>query len=161
MKKPIATLSALAVAAVVAGTALAQNDIDPNIARAIKARQSQMTLYAFNLGVLGAMAKGEVEYDAETATRAAGNLAALSTLDQSRLWPKGSDNFEVGTEVTEALPKIWDADSDIGDKAKALADAAAAMNGAAGNGLDALRGAMGPLGKACGDCHKAYRQPDS
>jgi cytochrome c556 len=161
MNKTTAALSALVLAGALAGTAFAQSDIDPNIARAIKARQSQMTLYAFNLGVLGGMAKGEMEYDADAASKAASNLAALSSLDQSRLWPQGSDNFEVGTEVTEALPKIWDADSDIGAKGKALADAAAAMNGVAGNGLDALRGAMGPLGKACGDCHKAYRQPDS
>ncbi len=161
MKKTFAALSGLILASVVAGTAIGESHVDPNIMRAVKARQSQMTLYAFNIGLLGGMAKGEIEYDAAAASKAASNLAALSNLDQSRLWPMGSDNVALGTEVTEALPKIWDAGSEIGASAKALSDATAAMNDAAGNGLEALRGAMGPLGKACGDCHKGYRQPDS
>ena len=45
---------------------------------AIKARQSVMQLYAFNLGALGAMAKTAVPYDAEVANAHAGNLLALS-----------------------------------------------------------------------------------
>jgi len=33
----------------------------------IKARQSVMQIYSFNLGQLGAMAKGEIKYDAKLA----------------------------------------------------------------------------------------------
>ena len=42
-------------ASLVSGIALADGHLD----KAIKARKAQMTLYAFNLGVLGAMAKGD------------------------------------------------------------------------------------------------------
>ena len=37
---------------------------------AVKARQSAMTLYSFNLGLLGGMAKGDIEYDADAASAA-------------------------------------------------------------------------------------------
>jgi len=161
MKKNFIALSGIVLAGTLASTAIGESHADKSHLQAVKARQSQMTLYSFNLGVLGDMAKGATEYDADVASKAASNLAALSSLDQSRLWPMGSDNSELGTDVTEALPKIWAADSDIGTMGKALADSTAALSGVAGDGLDALRGAIGGVGKACGDCHKAYRQPDS
>ena len=40
-----------------------------------------MQLYAFNISHLGAMAKGEVDYDAAAASAAANNLAALAALN--------------------------------------------------------------------------------
>ena len=49
----------------VAGTAIAQQN-DP-MAAAVKARQAHMQLYAANLGVLGGMARGNMDYDAEAA----------------------------------------------------------------------------------------------
>ena len=42
----------------------------------------------------------------------------------------------------------------------ALSEAAAAMETAAGQGLESLQGAMGPLGGACGACHEDYRMRD-
>ncbi|MBL4768620.1 MAG: cytochrome c [Rhodobacteraceae bacterium] len=135
-----------------AGAAFADDATD----RAIKARQSLMQLYAFNIGGLGAMAKGTVPYDAETAGAYAANLVSLSSLNQTGLWPQGSD---VGSYPdTAALPEIWSMYPDIMTKAKGLTDAATAMNAAAGTDLASLQGAMGQLGGACGACHKAYRQ---
>lgn len=158
MKKTVTALAGLIVAGAVATTALSGSHIDPAVAGAIKARQSQMQLYAFNIGLLGGMAKGAVPYDAAAASKAASNLAALSKLDQSRMWPPGSDNFDLG-DATAALPAIWAEGSDVMAKGMALAEAAAAMDAAAGGGLDALKAAIGPLGASCGGCHKAYRQP--
>ncbi|MEZ5715119.1 MAG: cytochrome c [Paracoccaceae bacterium] len=155
MNKLTAALSGLALAASLAAPALAQD-----LSAAVKARQAQMELYAFNLSLLGGMAKGAVPYDAEAASKAAGNLAALTKLDQSRLWPQGSDNGALG-DTTAALPAIWAADSTAMAKGMDLAAAADAMNAAAGAGLDQLQGAMGALGGACGSCHKAYRQPSN
>jgi cytochrome c556 len=123
---------------------------------AIKARQSMMQLYAFNLGALGAMAKGTVEYNADAASASAGNLLALSQMSQAGMWPQGSD---VGSYPnTRALPDIWAKYPDIAEKGKALGAAAEAMNAAAGTDLASLQGAMRELGGACGACHKAYRQ---
>lgn len=161
MKHGIRLFVGLAVAGVVATHAIGDEDHTAKaIAAAVKARQSQMTLYAFNIGLLGGMAKGEIEYDAEAATAAATNLATLSKLDQSRLWPEGSDVDSLGSDTTEALPAIWEEGSDIGDKSMALISAAEDMQSAAGEGLDALRGAIGPLGKSCGGCHEDFRQKD-
>ena len=46
------------------------------------------------------------------------------------------------------------------DKAMALISAADDMQAAAGDGLDALRGAIGPVGKSCGGCHEDFRLDD-
>lgn len=157
MKSILLLISGLLVAGIVATTAFSQDDIDPAIASAIKARQSHMHLNAFNLGLLGAMAKGEISYDAQAATAAAENLAALARMDESRYWPSGSDMETLGVERTEALAKIWAEDSAIGESAQKMIETSAAMATAAGAGLDSLRGAMGPLAKSCGGCHEDYR----
>lgn len=125
---------------------------------AIKARKSQMTLYAFNLAPLGEMAKGTLAYDADVASKAATNLAALAKLDQSRLWREGTD--QMSAENTRALPDIWDNMDDVMAKSLAMTGAADAMQLAAGTDLASLQAAMGALGGACGACHKLYRAPE-
>ena len=137
-----------------AGVATAQ---DAPFAREIKARQGIMVYRAIQLGVLGGMAKGEIEYDAEAAQKAADNLMVSVSIDTSMLWPMGSDNS--ANPASTALAKMWEEGSGIGDKGKAMADAATAMQAAAGTGLDALKTAMGPVGEACSGCHKAFRVP--
>lgn len=160
--KTFASLAAgLTLAAALGTTAMSDDHVDPAVAAAVKARQAQMQLYAFNLGQLGAMAKGEVEYDADAAKAAAGNLAKLSSLNGRAVWLPGSDDASIGTDMTEALPAIWAEGSDIGEKAMALASAASEMEAAAGDGLDSLRGAIGKVGGACGACHKVYRRADN
>jgi cytochrome c556 len=146
---------ALALAGVVftAGAVQAHDATDP----AVKARQSLMGLYAYNLGTLGAMAQGKMPYDAQMATVASGNLAKLSKIDMSAMWPAGSDADHV--EGSHALPVLWDSFPDVISKAQALSSATDAMAEAAGTDLEALQAAMGPLGGACGACHKSYRAP--
>ncbi|SPH17777.1 Cytochrome c' [Defluviimonas aquaemixtae] len=123
----------------------------------IKARQGIMSYRALNIGVLGAMAKGEAEYDAAAAQTAADNLVASAMLDASMLWPEGSDNS--ANPMSTADAKAWTAEAKVGEKGEAFVTAAKAMQSAAGGGLDAVKEAMGPLGEACGDCHKAARIP--
>ena len=161
MRKSLTAMSGLILAGAVATTAIGDSHADPAVMKAIGARQSVMTLYAFNISLLGGMAKGAVEYDADAASKAAGNLVTLSKLDHSRMWPPGSDNETLGNEVTEALPAIWAEGSDIGAKGMAMAEAAAAMEAAAGQGLESLQGAMGALGGSCSGCHKSYRVPQN
>jgi len=135
-----------------AGLACAE---DSAFAMQIDARQGIMDYRALQLGTLGAMAKGDAEYNAEAAQKAAANLLAATTIDVSMLWPKGSDSDS--DPSSHALPAIWADGSDIGEKDKALVDAVTAMQAAAGGGLDALKAAMQPIGAACSGCHKAYR----
>lgn len=155
MHIPRSLLPGLLGAALTAGMVTAAS-ADPT--PAIKARQAQMQLYGFNLGTLGAMAQGNMPYDAAVASVAAKNLAALTHLDGSMLWPAGSDIDSV--EGTRALPDLWANFPDVGAKAQAVQVAADEMAEAAGFDLASLQAAMGPLGAACGACHKAYRAPE-
>lgn len=150
MKKLFLATAALATLGMTSA-AIGQDQKNP----AVEARQSLMHLYAFNLGTLGAMAKGEMEYDAEAAQAAAGNLAKLASVNQMAMWPEGTDNASI--EGTAALPAIWEDGSDIGDKVQALEDATAALADTAGDGVEAIQAGMGAVGGACGACHKAYR----
>jgi cytochrome c556 len=158
MKTPLIGF-AIGLAILAGGAVVAGSHVDKSVEAAVKARKAHMQLYAYNLGILGAMAKEEAPYDAASASAAAGNLAALARMNEATYWPQGSDSLSM--EGTRALPDIWDNIDDVLVKAKALTDASAAMEAAAGTGLDGLKGAMGAVGGACGACHKAYRQPDS
>ena len=126
---------------------------------AVKARKAHMQLYAHNLGILGGMAKGDAEFSAELAQAAADNLAVLVMMNQMSYWQPGTSNAELGEE-TRALPAGWESANfdDIMAKSTAMAEAAAAMKAAAGS-LEGVQGAISAVGKACGDCHKAYRAP--
>ncbi|MEZ5779638.1 MAG: cytochrome c [Paracoccaceae bacterium] len=153
MKTIIAGIAAATFA--LTGIAIAQED--GPFKMEIKARQGIMNYRALNLGVLGAMAKGEAEYDAAAAQKAADNIAASAKLDVSMLWPEGSDNS--ANPMSTADAKGWTAEAGVGEKEEAFVTAAMAMQAAAGNGLDAVKEAMGPLGESCGGCHKVSRIP--
>lgn len=128
---------------------------DEALAKAVTARQATMKLYAFNLGILGDMAKGAADYDADAATAAAGNLVKLSSQNQMAYWPKGTAEGEI--EGSKALPAVWEDMAGVGAAATAMTEAAMAMEAAAGQDLASLQAAMGGLGGACGGCHKSYR----
>jgi cytochrome c556 len=128
--------------------------------RAVKARQALMQVYAFNLGQLGAMVKGEMEYNADLAKASADNLVKATTMNGMAMWPKGSSMDDEGMAgKTWAKADIWADGSDVGEKAKALREAAAQMAEVAGNGLDAVKGAMGGVGGGCKGCHEKFRAP--
>lgn len=158
MKLKFATRLGLAciVVAGIAGTAAA----DSHFNGALKARKATMQLYAHYLGQLGAMAKGAAPYDAEKALAAANSLLAVNGIDQSAMWPQGSDNSALGDQ-TRALPAIWTTYPAINDKGAAMSEALGVLASAAGTDLAGLQGAIGGVGAACGGCHKAFRQPDN
>ena len=145
------------VASLIGTAVFAGSHITPEMAAA-KARQSHMQLSAFNLGILGEMAKGTVEFDAAASQAAADNLAALATMNQTAYWKAGSSNFDI--ENTAALPEIWDNVPDVMAKAQGLAEAAVAMQASAGT-LEGVQANIGAVGGACGACHKVYRQPNN
>lgn len=147
-----------AAASLAAGAVLAAAHGNSAAEAAIKARQAHMSLYSFNIGTLGGMAKGAMEYDAAKAGAAAANIVALSKLDQGNYWVEGSSTDDV--MESEALPAIWTDMADFNKKMENLTAAATTMEGAAGQGLEALQASMKELGGACGACHKAYRKPE-
>ena len=122
-----------------------------------KMRNDLMKGIAQNMGVLGNMAKGAADYDAAAATAAADKILELASVDAATLWVEGTDNTVV--PKSRVKPEMLANLDDALAKHEAMKVAAAAMQSAAGEGLEALQGAMGPLGGTCGDCHKVYRAP--
>lgn len=147
--------SILATSAVIVATAFGGVAIAQDLPFPVQARQGQFKMMGLNIGVIVSMARGETEYDAERAQAAADNLLALSSIDQSFHWPEGTDNMTlVGTR---ALPEIWDNLPDVIEKWGAFGAAAEGLAAAAGEGLDPMRAALGPVGNSCSACHDAYR----
>lgn len=146
-------LGTLALAGTIALPALA--DTNP----AVEQRQGQFKLYLHNFGVMGAMVQGRMEYDADLAQSAADNLFHITRHDQSRLWPEGTDSGSI--EGTRAKAEIWENLDDFVAKFAALQDAAEALQGVAGDGLDALQPAFGATAGTCQACHQAYREEAS
>jgi len=125
---------------------------------AVNARKAHMQVYAHNIGILGAMARGNAEYNAEAAVAAAGNLAGLAALDQTSYWVPGTDSDSLPDE-SRALPALFDNLDDVEAKRAALEVAAVALAAVADDGLDAVRAGLGPVGAACGACHEDYQKP--
>ncbi|MBY6089849.1 cytochrome c [Maritimibacter alkaliphilus] len=151
MKTAALTLALLAGLGT-AGTAFGQDAAKG----AMEARKSVMHIYAYNLGILSGIAKGEAEYDSEIAMTAASNLATASSIDLTYMFPEGS---EVGAlEGSEAAPAALTDASGVMEKQMALHEAAAELEAAAGEGAEAIGAALRTVGGACGACHKAYRQ---
>lgn len=129
---------------------------DP-LKNAIKARQGEMQLRAFNVGPLFAMAKGKIDYDAAMANKLAGNLKLLLDLDNGRAWAKGSDIDNYMGDTT-ALPEIWTTYPEISEYGKKYATAVNELAAEAGNGVDALKSKIGPVGDSCKGCHDEFRE---
>ncbi|MEO0829014.1 MAG: cytochrome c [Pseudomonadota bacterium] len=125
----------------------------------VKARQELMKAVGKNFGVLGDMAKGKLDYDATAAVAAAKALNEAASTDPATLWIEGSSNADF-TE-TRVKPELLAEIDKVSEIHAAWSTATTAMETAAGEGLDALRAAMGPIGEQCGACHKPYRAPKS
>lgn len=160
MKKMMCTTALLLTLGVgVSASAVAGNDFP--FKKQIKARQSFMQVYAYNLGLLGDMAKGKSPYDSKIAQAAANNLKAANNMQNSTMWPKGSDANSDGLnkKLTRAKPDIWTNYPKVKEKGKALKEALTRMAAVAGNGLGAVKENMGAVGKGCKGCHKSFRIP--
>ena len=150
-------LTVILCGALAAGTAFAAgHQGNP----AVKARKAHMQLYAHNLGILGGMARGNAEYNAEAASAAAANLAALAQLDQTSYWAPGTDSEALPGE-SRTLPALWENIPDAIAKGEELAAAAVALSETAGTGLEAVQAGLGPVGRVCGQCHEAYQLSDN
>ena len=148
----------LAAAGLVALSTAAVSDSHSGFEKQIKARQSVMQIYSFNIGNLAAMVKGEAEYDAAKAQEFADNLLAAAKMKNGAMWPQGSD-VEALPGKTRALKLNWTSYPEAAKKQEALVAAAEAASKAAGGGMDALKGALGGLGGGCKGCHEKFRKP--
>ncbi len=147
--------SILATSAVIVATGFGTIAVAQDLPFPVQARQGQFKMMGLNIGVIVSMARGDAEYDADRAQAAANNLLALSSIDQSFHWPEGTDN--VSLVGTRALPEIWDNLPDVIEKWGAFGAAAEGLAAAAGEGLDPMRAALGPVGASCNACHDSYQ----
>lgn len=148
-------ITAIALGVTIAGTSVYAQNSPP---KHVKARQGQFQIMAMNLGILGGMAQGKIEYNAEDAQAAADTLVAVSNIQQGPMWPEGSDNIEL--DMTRANPSIWDNAADFASKWAAFGEGAMVMQAAASNGQEALGPAMGAIGGTCKACHDNHRGPE-
>lgn len=155
-KKFVLTMAVCATAATTAFAASHSGSaVDPEAA--LKARKAHMQLYAHNLGILGGMARGNIEFEAALAQTAADNLASLAVMSQDTYWVPGTAAGEI--EGSKALPAIWEDEAGFDEDMAALEQAAMDLQDNAGS-LDGVRGALRAVGGACGACHEDYRQSD-
>ena len=125
----------------------------------IKARRAYYTLLGANMGPLAAMAKGEVEYNAERAQLFADNMALMASYSPLLYFPEASSKDDRAGK-TRALAKIWSDFDGFKSKFEDFQKAAANMKAEAGKGRAALGPAVGKLGGTCKACHDDYRAKD-
>jgi len=148
-------IGAAALATTMATSATANEAME----KAVKARQGLFQVYAFNLGQLGAMAKGAVDFDAEAAQNAADNLLAAASMKGGAMWPQGTDNTGPMKGKTRAKPEAWTTWPEIGKKSDDLKAAAATLASNASS-LDGIKANIGAVGKTCKACHEDFRAKD-
>jgi cytochrome c556 len=140
-------IKAFAIGAVLAaGAAYAQEEpTDPNAI----ARAELMKMVGMNTGILGGMASGKEAFDAAKAEGAKAALIEAAGKIEATFMDQGAAD-----PVSEAKPEIWANWDDFLVKAKALGDAAGAVDVASAETIGA---GMGGIGGACKDCHTSYR----
>jgi len=151
MKKFLPVLAALAVVGAFSTVVYAQS-----ADRAIRYRQAIMSAQGWHMyGVLTAMVKGQRPYDKDAATRSAKYVDQLVEMY--------SEGYGPGTErgaPTRAKPELWQQRAKFDKYGLEVKAETTKLAAAAGNGLDALRAAMGPAAKACDNCHDDFRNKD-
>jgi len=152
------------VHAVLIGTLLSttahahKSNTDKPFEAEIEARHSFMHVVQYNMGILGAMAKGKRDYDPTLASAIAKNIQAAALMSNDSMWPKGSDNGQHAlAEETKALPAIWEKYDVFNEKQKDWENASQILVDNAGKSLADLRKGMGAVGKTCKGCHKGFK----
>lgn len=115
----------------------------------IKYRQAAFTVAGWNMGVLGGMLKGEIEYNPEEAVAAATRINEMAKA-------VGATFIDGTYEGSNANPKIADNRADFDEKLAAFIEQSSIMVSAAGD-KKTLGAQMGKLGGTCKSCHDSFR----
>ncbi len=127
---------------------------DNNHAKAVDYRTAVMTIMKWNMSPMGAMVKGKIPYDNTAFAGHAQDLGAAARLDLLAGFPEGSDE----AEDTSARMDIWMDWEGFDNKYARLKQAAKELEEVAVSGdLKAISPKFNALGKACKDCHDAYK----
>jgi len=144
------TVTAMSVAAI--STVTADEQKSPEEA-AIDYRQAGFSMIKHHFGPMGAMVKGEKEFNAEEFAKNAEAVAALSKFPINGFIP-GSDMGE-----TEAKDNIWTNMDDFKKKMETFqVEAASLAEIAKGGDMAAIKPQFGKVGESCKACHKEYKK---
>ena len=151
MKQVAPILAALAVVGAFSTAVYAQA-----ADRSIQYRRAVMAAQGWHMYIiLGGMAKGTRPYDKDVAARSAKFIDQLVEMP----W----EGFAPGTErgfPTRAKPEIWQQKAKFDKYAQDAKVETAKLAAVAGNGLDAMRTAMGSANRACNNCHDDFQNKD-
>ncbi|MBL8258685.1 MAG: cytochrome c [Candidatus Competibacteraceae bacterium] len=122
----------------------------------VKYRQSLYNIIGWNFKPMGAMAKGEIPFDATAVARHAQYVEMMSkALPESFAQGTGPD----AVKNTEAKPEIWTKTAEFDTKMKDFQREAAALNEVAKSGDEkAIKAQFGKTAETCKACHKAFRK---
>lgn len=129
---------------------------DPKPEEVVEYRQSVYNVIGWNFKPIGAMAKGDVPFDAPAVARHAQFIEMLS-----KALPEG---FAKGTgpdavKNTEAKPEIWTKASEFDSKLKDFQQEATKLSEVAKGGDEkAIKAQFGKTAETCKACHKEFRK---
>jgi len=141
--KKLALAAMLAVG--VTGVSMAEVDADA----VIKYRKAAFTVAGWNMGTLGGMLKGEIEYSPEEAVAAAKRINEIAKA-------VGATFIDGTYEGTKVNPKITDNRAEFDADLAAFIEQSGAMVEASGD-KKTMAAQMGKLGGTCKSCHDAFK----
>lgn len=152
MTRPLSSMLIALAALAGLGTALPAAAQFAKPEDAIKYRQGAFTVMAAHFGRVAGMAQGKIPFDAKAAAQNAEIATMMSSLPFSAFGP-GTDKGN-----TKAKPEVWAQMDKFNAGAKKMQEEMTKLNVAAkGGSLDAIKAAVGDVGKACKGCHDDFR----
>ena len=148
-------LASLGVSAALLTSASAQAlEVD----KAIEYRQDALRVLAFQIGPLGDMAQGNIDYDAEEFALRTNNLASLAHLPWEA-FIEGSLQGDDHDVATDALAKIGDEWTGFRERQETLQQESATLAQMVDDGeeFSVLRRQVGAVANSCKGCHDDYR----
>ena len=144
------TISTLALAALAASLSLPAAAQFAKKDDAIDYRQSALSVMGTHFGRLGAMAKGDVAFDAKAAQENADIVVFMSKLPWAGFGP--------GTEGGKAKGEVWTENAKFKDLAGKMQAEAVKLAAAAKQGdVASLKAAFGATAGSCKTCHDRFR----
>ncbi len=136
---------------------LASTGSQADVDKAIEYRQDALGVMAWQIGPLGDMAQGKIDYDAEVFARRADNLAAVAHLPWEGFVEGSLRGDDHGVD-TDALAAIADDREDFESRQQALVEETARLADLAqGDDFAAMRKQVAAVADTCKGCHDNYR----
>lgn len=158
MKKALISLTLAAILS--SPVALAENLVkeassEKQANAAVQFRKAVLQLVRSNMGPLGGMAKGQIEYDADIMNTNSMRIEQLGLM-MGDYFVTDTRKFNVKTDAED---KVWEQMDDFNSKIKDMVTAAGNLQKVAlAEDQDNYRKAIGDLGATCKACHDKFKK---